>query len=97
MPRSNFAIIISDFPVLILEVNSGNSEANRYRMMLQAACLVRMGNALRTTATLDYFVKAIYIDANYCATKYTLFQQGVGPHDVVTEVIILSIEEQGTI
>ncbi len=65
-------------------------------MILQAACLVRMGNALLTTVSLDYIVKAIYFGPGYHATEYTLFQRDIGPNDVVTEVIILLIKEQGT-
>jgi len=60
------------FLVLLLEVASGHSGGDLLRMNLQATCLVHLGNALMES--LEFLVKAIYIDNKYCATKYTFFQ-----------------------
>ena len=65
-------MIANDFPLLLLEVTSNSSEADKDRMLLQASCLVRLGNAL--TETSEFLVKAIYIDDNFKATEITLFQ-----------------------
>ena len=60
------------FLVLLLEVASGHSGGDLLRMNLQAACLVRLGNALMEL--LEFLVKAIYIDNEYRATEYMFFQ-----------------------
>jgi hypothetical protein len=47
-------------------------------MLLQGACLVRLGNALlNVRGPSDFTIKAIYINRNYEATEYTLFQRQV--------------------
>ncbi|KAI9440269.1 kinase-like domain-containing protein, partial [Lactarius psammicola] len=48
---------------------------DRHRMILQAACLVCIGNTLLNDRSPTYIVKAIFIDQNYKATKYTLYQK----------------------
>lgn len=60
--------------MLILEVTSERNKADENRMLLQAACLVRLGNAVCKSP--EHVVKAIYVDDNYNATEYTLFQEG---------------------
>ena len=71
-PQSDFSMVVDDFPVLLCEVCSDASETDKTCMLLQASCLVRLGTALAGDST--FFVKAIYINDNYTATKYTLFQ-----------------------
>jgi hypothetical protein len=47
-------------------------------MLLQTACLARLGNALRQSPGADPFiVSAIYIDNTLQATWHFLFQQNV--------------------
>ncbi|KAH9034851.1 kinase-like domain-containing protein [Lactarius pseudohatsudake] len=74
-PRSDFSIILNGLPVLLLEVSSDPGRADERRMLLEAACLVRLGNSLLRTASRNFLVKAIYIDANYHAIEHTLFQR----------------------
>lgn len=71
-PRSDVSLVVNDFPVLLLEVTSDPSKTDMHRMLLQAACLVRLGNALIDGP--EFLMKAIYIDDDYVATEYTLFQ-----------------------
>ncbi|KAH9024108.1 hypothetical protein EDB85DRAFT_2150720 [Lactarius pseudohatsudake] len=55
------------------------------RMLLQASCLVRLGNMLLANSQTSFFVKAIYIDGEYEAIEYTLFQRGTKPYGNVVE------------
>ena len=72
-PRSDFSIFLKNFPDLIIEVTSDKGLADKHRMLLQAACLVRLGNTLFQTLTPDFIVKAIYIGPAYQAKEYTLY------------------------
>ncbi|KAI9430428.1 kinase-like domain-containing protein, partial [Lactarius indigo] len=74
-PRSDFSITLNGLLVLLLEVSSDSSGADECRMLLQAACLVRLGNSLLRTTSRNYLVKAIYINPHYEAVEHTLFQR----------------------
>lgn len=77
-PRSDFSISMGGFPHLLLEVSSDKlKERDKNRMLLQASCLVRLGNALLGDQSSTFFVKAIYINHDYCAVEYTLYQRGL--------------------
>lgn len=71
-PRSDFSVTMRDFPVLLLEVCSDSQGHDRNRMLLQASCLVRLGNALKKEE--GFVTRAIYIDGSYHVTEYTFFQ-----------------------
>jgi hypothetical protein len=88
-PRSGGSLRINKFPHLILEVVSNQAQLDCNRMLLQAACLARLGNALRldSAAADPFIVSAIYIDdqlfANWsprvlakCVGYVGLFLQG---------------------
>jgi hypothetical protein len=65
--------VLRGFPILLLETNSnGIVGADERHMQVQAACLICLGNAL--LHSLDFFVKAMYIDLAYRATEYTFYQ-----------------------
>jgi hypothetical protein len=77
-PKSDLSLWVKNFPHLVLEIISNTSEADRNRMLLQAACLARLGNALRQDTGRDPFItSAIYIDAKLVAMWYLLFQPDV--------------------
>ncbi|KAH9163361.1 hypothetical protein EDB89DRAFT_1912738 [Lactarius sanguifluus] len=85
-PRSNFFMSIKGFPHLLREISSDKlKQRDQRRMLLQAACLVRLGNKLITeNSPLEpptFFLKAIYIDHDYNAAEYTLYQRGLVPGD----------------
>jgi capsid protein len=65
---------MAGIPVLILEVNSDANHSDQYRMFLQGSCIVRLGNSLRKSESPPFMVKAIYIDENYRALEYTLYE-----------------------
>ncbi|KAH9033076.1 hypothetical protein EDB85DRAFT_2145118 [Lactarius pseudohatsudake] len=85
-PHSDFSIGIEDFPYLLLSVSSGKPHRGYlHRMLLQASCLVRLGNALLNDRSSTFFVKAIYINCHYHVVEYTLYQRGSKPgNDEVT-------------
>ena len=86
-PRSDFSICLSGLPILLLEIISGSTQADRLRMMLQAACALRLGSVLRKLhKSPHHIVKAIYIDTVYTATEYTFFLED-GLHQHVQTVI----------
>ncbi|KAI9435864.1 hypothetical protein H4582DRAFT_2059329 [Lactarius indigo] len=85
-PRSDFFMSIGGFPHVLLEICSDKvKKRDRRRMLLQASCLVRLGNKLITDKSpfesSTFFVKAIYIDHDYNAIEYTLYQKGSEPGD----------------
>ncbi len=78
-------------PIFLLEVDSSTShEVDRHRMILQAACLVHLGNALLNDQSATFVVKAIFIDLNYKATEYTLYQNEV-PQDQLEPPVIVRL------
>jgi hypothetical protein len=83
-PRSDFLMCIKDFPHLLLEVNSQSNESDRFRMLLQASCIARIGNWLRTsTSRKPITIMAIYIDKYFKANQYLLYQPDVGSTEVM--------------
>jgi hypothetical protein len=69
---------IRGFPFLLLEVASDQAkERDLNRMLLQASCLVRLGNSLFKSEdnTSHFLVKAIYLDTYFHAREYTLYQR----------------------
>jgi len=75
---------IKDFPHLLLEVNSQPNESDRFRMLLQASCIARIGNWLRaSTSGKPIIIMAIYIDKYFEAMQYLLYQPDVGSTEVM--------------
>ncbi|KAH9008729.1 hypothetical protein EDB84DRAFT_1446759, partial [Lactarius hengduanensis] len=84
----DFRILMRGFnlPILLLEVDSSSDRADESRMLLQGACIVRLGNALLNDPSNKFIVKAIYIDEQYGVNEYTLFQ-GVPVDRPTTEAL----------
>jgi hypothetical protein len=83
-PKSDFHMCINNFPHLLLEVVSQPNESDRFRMLLQASCMSRIGNWLRASTSRKPIVNmAIYIDKRFEATQYLLYQPDVGSAKVV--------------
>jgi hypothetical protein len=83
-PRSDFHVSIRDFPHIILEVNSQANGGDEFRMLLQAACISRIGNWLRaSTSDKPIVIMAIYIDKQFQAHQHILYQPDVGSIKVV--------------
>ena len=77
---------MQSLPVLLLEVHSAG-KGDRERMLLQASCLVRLGNSLFKDGSSQFIIKAIYIDKDFRAIEYTFYQSGKGSTDHVPQVI----------
>ncbi|KAH9024723.1 hypothetical protein EDB84DRAFT_1564324 [Lactarius hengduanensis] len=90
-PHSDFSVSISGLPYLLLEVASDKVKGrDKTRMLLQASCIVRLGNALLTDKSPTFFVRAIYIDHRYRAFEYTLYQRQSKPDDNAPEFLRVS-------
>ncbi|KAI9513064.1 kinase-like domain-containing protein [Russula earlei] len=75
---------INGFPHLLLEVFSERNERDRFRMLLQASCITRIANWLRASTTKEtILVMAIYIDQDFQAHQYLLWQPDETPEQVV--------------
>ncbi|KAH8999747.1 hypothetical protein EDB92DRAFT_1812870 [Lactarius akahatsu] len=78
----DFSMVVKGFPYLLLGVYSDKSHREGvHLMLLQASCLVHLGNALLTGGSSMFFVKVVYIDRDYHAVEYTLYQRGPKPCD----------------
>ncbi|KAF8264019.1 hypothetical protein EI94DRAFT_1703549 [Lactarius quietus] len=83
-PWSNFFITINGFPHLLLEVGlDREKKRDHLQMLLQASCLVCLGNALLQCKTPSFFIKTIYIDHDYVAVEHTLYQKLSASNDKV--------------
>lgn len=79
---------IKDFPHFILEVNSQPSEGDHYRMLLEAACISRIGNWLRALPSGKLIViMAIHIDEGFNARQHLLYQPDVRSTKVVFNLL----------
>jgi hypothetical protein len=78
-PKSDAFLRINKFPHLILEVISDQGQSDRNRMLLQGACLARLGNALRRDPAVSgpFIVSAIYIDNQLHAKWHLMYQPSV--------------------
>ena len=79
-PRSDFCIVMKDLPVLLLEVTSDKDHVDEHCMILQASCVVHLGNVLLKDKSPKFVLKAIYVDEGYNAIEHTFYQREVGLH-----------------
>lgn len=82
-PTNDVRMSISEFPHLIIEVHSEKKEGDRYRLMLEAFCLARLGNRLQDHKSEPFIVMAIYVDAHFRASQYLFFQPDESTHKVL--------------
>ena len=72
-PKSDASLRINKFPHLVLELISDQTHSDKIRMLLQAACLARVGKALSKDPERPVIVSAIYIDEHLCAKWHFVF------------------------
>ena len=70
-PQSNFHVSIDQLVYLLVEVQSDKDQSNRYRMLLQAACVVRLGCKSYED---PFIIVALYIEKTGMVTQYFIFQ-----------------------
>ncbi|KIJ05250.1 hypothetical protein PAXINDRAFT_103854 [Paxillus involutus ATCC 200175] len=76
-PKSDWSITSPNFlcPFVICEVVSIRSEADRWRMLVEAIPIARAGYQLmKRRSSRDFFVVAIYLRANLTAERYIVAQ-----------------------
>lgn len=88
VPRSDFCITTHEFPVLLLEVASESNNADKYRMLLQGACVVRLANTVMKPKS-RFVLKALYINLNYVVEEHTMYQR----ENEIVQVIVPLISE----
>jgi hypothetical protein len=82
VPRSDFHVSFDRMVYLMVEVQSEKDENDRYRMLLQAACVARLGRNMRSAhgGGDDLFiVMALYIEGSGRVTRYLVFQHDTDP------------------
>ena len=90
-PESDFSFILCDIPIMVLEVYSDKHaekhyESDRPRLLIQAACLVRLWNHLLGDRVI--VIMAVYVDKDFNASCYFLFQgNGLNPARVCRSFI----------
>jgi hypothetical protein len=83
-PHPDFHVTIGNFPHILLEVNSQSNEGDENRMLLQAACISRIGNWLRaSTNHKPIVIMAIYIDKTLKVRQHLVCQPDVHSLEVV--------------
>ncbi len=83
-PHNDFHMSIRSFPHIILGVNSKPNGSDEFHMLLQAACISRIGNWLRaSTSDKPIIIMAVYIDKEFKAHQHILCQPDVGSIEVV--------------
>src|SRR5260370_8898058 len=73
-PKTDASLCINNFPHLVLEVVSDQAQWDCNRMLLQAACLARLGNALRPHSNSPFIVSAIYVNDQLHAKWHFVYQ-----------------------
>ena len=71
-PRSDFHASVDQLVYLMVEVQSKRNQADRYRMLLQAACAARLGCHFYEE---PFIVVALYIENCGRVTRYFVFQR----------------------
>lgn len=71
-PRSDFHVSVDGLVHLLVKVQSERNQGDQYRMLLQAACVARLG---RLVYEKPFIVVALYIESNGIMTRYFLFQR----------------------
>ncbi|KIM24929.1 hypothetical protein M408DRAFT_228623 [Serendipita vermifera MAFF 305830] len=78
-PRSDWQLKIQDTPCLHIEVTSDpRGERDKERMLIQAACLVRLVNKHQYAGEPKFVDVCIYIDASLRASRYLVYQPLAG-------------------
>lgn len=75
-PRSDCMVVSSlcGIPFVICEVISDERERDRSRMLVQAIALARAGQFLLKSTLDNFFVVALYVDANMVVSRYIVMQ-----------------------
>lgn len=89
---NDFRLEIEHFSFCLLEVVSSkkaelDSQADLWRMILQASCLARLGNKLRVKTDDPVVIVAIFIDSQLQAHEYLVYQPDPSRKKVRTQTV----------
>jgi hypothetical protein len=73
-PRSDFQLRIDGFPHLLVQMESDLYWYDRTRMLIQAACTVRLAQSWLNDKTKSVVLMALYIDKFLIAHRYLIYQ-----------------------
>jgi hypothetical protein len=73
-PKSEFYFTVNDVPHLVCEVQSDASGQDRVRMILQAACVVRLQNFTRKNSDDPFVLMALYFNSPFQVEQHLFFQ-----------------------
>lgn len=82
-PRSDYLFSVETWPCLNIEICSQSNQSDRFRMVLQAALLVRVVNGERRRQRADdkqdplersFVMIAIYVTQRLTAERYLIYQ-----------------------
>jgi hypothetical protein len=71
----------------MIEIQSQPDESDRARMLVQAACVARLGHTYRKHSNKPIIITAIYIDERGGASRCFLFVRDDSPTEVSKHVI----------
>jgi hypothetical protein len=80
-PQSDFHVALDQLIYLLVEVQSDTNERDKYRMLLHAACVARLGRALYNH---PFIVVALYIKNDGKVKQYFVFQRDSSDREVCT-------------
>jgi len=75
-------LTVLDVPNMIIDVGYHRDEGDHCKILLQAACLARLANALRIDQSIPFIVTAIFIDNQLSASRYLVFQPDISKRRV---------------
>ena len=87
-------MLVDVMPLIISEGISDEKNSDRYRMLLQAIALVRIGNyLLKEDRSSDFFVIAIYVTSAFVAERYFLYQPDKSERKVREHLLCKSLSD----
>jgi len=75
-------LTVLDIPNMIMNAASHPDEDDCCRTLLEAACLVRLANALLIDESIPFIFTAIYVDNQLLASRYLVFQPDISKREV---------------
>ncbi|SRR6266404_4904331 len=91
-PQNDFHMRINNFPHILFEVKSNSDQQDRFRLLLQASCICRIGNSLQASRSRKSItIMAVYVDQHFKAHQYLLYQPNLQSAKVVPNRITGSL------
>jgi hypothetical protein len=96
-PHNDFQLLLDGFPHLLVEVCSDPKfESDRYRILIQAGCTVRIANKWRPSRTSSFILMALYINQFLRVDRYLLCQPDPTKPLVCSHLLVCSPQSQAS-